>query len=381
MHQPLPTTTSIRILELQPGEGTNIIKCQLSVFERDQAPRYEAISYSWGRATDTRVISCENKKLKVTANLGDALWRIRDPVEVKFLWADAVCINQEDNEERATQVKHMALIYANAVRVLVWLDLPNSKFEDFEDLFDFDFHNSRVSEQGEQANKVLDQHVVKLESRHARGSLDHDTGVISNAFSKLFDSPRFSPLWVVQEVGMARSVLTLIGDATISFTDLIRFILRLERRTLLMDQLGLFTAGKANIFTTFPARSRELRGEVDDDWDFLELLEVTRAQKASDARDYVYALLGHPSAIIDGGPVVVPDYNRSADSLFFEVVVKMISQTGSLRVLSAVHHSDEIKLKGESPSWIPTWSRDAHILSLGVYRDHYYDVTYDACAG
>src|SRR6266487_3073356 len=89
MHQPLPTATSIRILELQPGEGTKIIKCQLSVFERGQAPPYEAISYSWGRATDTRVISCENKKLKVTANLRDALWRIRDPAEVKLLWADA----------------------------------------------------------------------------------------------------------------------------------------------------------------------------------------------------------------------------------------------------------------------------------------------------
>jgi hypothetical protein len=35
-----------------------------------------------------------------------------------------------------------------------------------------------------------------------------------------------------------------------------------------MDQLGLFIASKSNVFTTFPARSRELRGEVDDDWDF-----------------------------------------------------------------------------------------------------------------
>jgi hypothetical protein len=69
---------------------------------------------------------------------------------------------------------------------------------------------------------------------------------------------------------MAKSVLTLVGDATIGFVDLIRFILRLERRTLLMDQLGLFIAGKSNVFTTFPARSRELRGEVDDDshWGF-----------------------------------------------------------------------------------------------------------------
>jgi hypothetical protein len=45
---------------------------------------------------------------------------------------------------------------------------------------------------------------------------------------------------------MAKSVLTFVGDATIDFVDLIRFVLRLERRTLLMDQLGLFIAGKSN---------------------------------------------------------------------------------------------------------------------------------------
>jgi hypothetical protein len=55
-----------------------------------------------------------------------------------------------------------------------------------------------------------------------------------------------------------------------------------------------------SVFTTFPARSRELRGEVDDDWGFLELLGVTRAQQASDPRDYIFALLGHPCAMIDG---------------------------------------------------------------------------------
>ena len=118
-HSPLPTTTSIRILELQPGDATNVIRCHLSAVERDHAPPYEAISYAWGRGTDTRVISCENRKLKVTVNLRDALRRIRDPLQVRFLWADAVCINKLDVEERGYQVLQMPLIYANAVRVLV----------------------------------------------------------------------------------------------------------------------------------------------------------------------------------------------------------------------------------------------------------------------
>jgi hypothetical protein len=83
-----------------------------------------------------------------------------------------------------------------------------------------------------------------------------------------------------------------------------------------MDQLGLYIAGKSNVYTTFPARSKELNGEVDDDYNFLEMLEVTRKKKASDPRDYVYALLGHPSASVNGGPIIEPDYSKSPEELY-----------------------------------------------------------------
>jgi hypothetical protein len=362
-----------------------MIKCNISVVERDSAPPYEALSYAWGDPADSKVIRCENRKLRVTTNLRNALYQIRDPVEVKLLWADAVCINQRDNDERSNQVRQMPLIYSNAKRVLVWLDLPNAKFNSFEDLFNFDFNISTSSASSanhtERASRILHEHVKMLESQGPKDEDPYsDTLTIANAFSLLFDSPWFTRLWVVQEVGMAKSVRALIGDATIDFVDLIRFILRLERKTLLMDQLGLFVAGKANVFTTFPARSRELSGEVDDDWDFLEMLEVTRAQKSSDPRDYIYALLGHPSAIICDMPIVEPDYNKTAQELFFEVTMKILQQTRSLRILSAVHHTDDYKLENAS-SWIPRWSRDAYVLSLGVYRDHLYEVMYDASAG
>ena len=60
--------------------------------------------------------------------------------------------------------------------------------------------------------------------------------------------------------------------------------------------------------------------------------------------------------------------------------MKILSQSKSLRILSAVHHSDET-LDGESGPWIPSLSRDVYVLSLGVYQDHYFDVEYDASAG
>lgn len=39
-----------------------------------------------------------------------------------MLWVDAICINQEDREERSRQVQLMAQIHANASCVVVWLE-------------------------------------------------------------------------------------------------------------------------------------------------------------------------------------------------------------------------------------------------------------------
>jgi hypothetical protein len=380
-HSRLPTLTSIRILELEPGSGTTTLRCKLSVVERGHAQPYEAISYSWGRSENTRVIYCDGKKLRVTLNLRDALWRIRDPTHVKILWADAVCINQNDNEERANQVKEMGRIYADAVRVLVWLDVPNAKFGDFDYLFDLDIKNPTKAVVG-RTSQLLEDYVSKLETAalDAEG-LDPDSNTVAHAFSHLLDSPWFTRLWVVQEVGLAKLVVAMFGDISIDFVDLIRFILRIECRTLLIDKLGFVTAAKAYIFTTFPARSIELAGEIEEDWDFLELMEVTRSQQASDHRDYVYALLGHPCALIEGVPIMVPNYNRKPHDLFFELTTKLIQSTNSLRVLSAVQHNEDSLLAKGNTSWISTWNRDIVVTSLGVSREWYYDVSYDTSAG
>jgi hypothetical protein len=39
----------------------------------------------------------------------------------RILWVDAVCIDQQNDDEKAHQVASMASIYARANRVIVWL--------------------------------------------------------------------------------------------------------------------------------------------------------------------------------------------------------------------------------------------------------------------
>ena len=65
----------------------------------------------------TEPISVNNRRL----NLAIALRHIRSRTESRLLFADAICINQEDINECGQQVRLMADISHEAKRVVVWL--------------------------------------------------------------------------------------------------------------------------------------------------------------------------------------------------------------------------------------------------------------------
>ncbi|RSL81794.1 hypothetical protein CEP51_005592 [Fusarium floridanum] len=125
-YAPLPEDC-IRLLWLMPHENKDApIQCQLFDYllpgSRAGAHLYEALSYVWGSPEKTQSIFTPTGCVPVTENLHAALSRLRDGSLPRIVWADAVCINQNDTEERDRQVKTMAKIYAKASRVIVWLE-------------------------------------------------------------------------------------------------------------------------------------------------------------------------------------------------------------------------------------------------------------------
>jgi len=117
---------SIRLLHLLPSNADEEpIKCHLFDYPLrntgDRAGLYEALSYCWGSpATPSRIL-IGDRYLPVTASLYAALRQLRDRSIGRVIWADAVCINQADLQERGHQVQSMAEIYSKANRVIVWL--------------------------------------------------------------------------------------------------------------------------------------------------------------------------------------------------------------------------------------------------------------------
>ena len=133
---------NIRLLRLLPAKDEAApLQCELHNYSLQQSgPRthlYEALSYTWGDLENDlekrRSISVNKQNLAVTENLHAALLRLRDRSLERILWIDAICIYQDDLEERKQQVQVMAKIYSKAHRVIVWLGEETGDTEEARD--------------------------------------------------------------------------------------------------------------------------------------------------------------------------------------------------------------------------------------------------------
>lgn len=112
---------SIRILTLEPGVGDEPLVGSLKFENLDFSPEYEAISYVWGTEGRCSEILIDGRVLPLTRSIEGALRRMRHASSRRRLWADQICINQDDIAERSQQVSLMNAIYKGAQHVLVWL--------------------------------------------------------------------------------------------------------------------------------------------------------------------------------------------------------------------------------------------------------------------
>ncbi|OCK93362.1 uncharacterized protein K441DRAFT_723434 [Cenococcum geophilum 1.58] len=122
-HKPLGGNT-FRILVILPGRDEDELKCHIRQRKNE---KYEALSWCWGTKPETATIqilsddSAEDATMLIKPNLESALRRLRLPEKQRFLWIDAICIDQADKHERNVQVAMMSEIYENAEKVDVWL--------------------------------------------------------------------------------------------------------------------------------------------------------------------------------------------------------------------------------------------------------------------
>ncbi|KAI5359217.1 putative heterokaryon incompatibility [Septoria linicola] len=125
-----------RLLRIQPSADTEVLSVELFESSLDDQVEFEALSYSWNldpkisitkgdlvedQKREERPILCNGKTLHITMNLYNALMEFRTLKLLTPLWADQVCINQQDGQEKIAQLAIMTQIYTSAATVIIWL--------------------------------------------------------------------------------------------------------------------------------------------------------------------------------------------------------------------------------------------------------------------
>lgn len=162
---------------------------------------YIALSYVWGDARDKQDILVNGHRFSVNRSLYEALNHLRDAFEREksklHVWADAICINQEDQEERAKEVKKMGFIYSQCSSVRAWLG--GSTPEIANEVPSIRHVLESISDVGmrELISKSVQDPIKNSGARHS----------LEVALPSLLSSPFWERLWTIQEVALAPAIL------------------------------------------------------------------------------------------------------------------------------------------------------------------------------
>ncbi|KPM41056.1 hypothetical protein AK830_g5507 [Neonectria ditissima] len=355
-HEPtLPALNSaqaeIRILELEPGSPDSPVHCRFHVATlNDRQLPYEALSYAWGdtSATARQLIFLENVQVKVMQSLGDALQRLRRRDESRFLWVDALCINQVDDEEKTQQVGLMRRIYTQCTQCAIWLgslgDIEPAHAEDAIHLLGW------VAEGRDEPELLHDEN-----RRRAAAA----------AFKAFITVPWWGRIWTVQEAILPRQAIVCWGPSEISWEWLRRAADRLYDNpgTQMIDEIW-----ENNAAMDIQSVIRGLYMTLVEP--LFSMLWRWRYRQATDPRDKVYGVLGFRDDV-SLEKVTSCDYSIDVRTLYEGVTADLIRDGGDLEPLMG--RGGEISEIPSLASWAVDWHgvRDDSKRSRSDFWEHH----------
>jgi hypothetical protein len=124
LHEPL-ADGHIRLLELNLEHEHDIFG-RLRAVELTSAPACHALSYVCGTGSYEHELTINGVLFKVKPNLHAALRRLQSYFRSAgafraLIWIDAICINQDNADEKAKQIQGMHVTFSKAEEVLIAL--------------------------------------------------------------------------------------------------------------------------------------------------------------------------------------------------------------------------------------------------------------------
>jgi Heterokaryon incompatibility protein (HET) len=348
-YQPLIEPDAIRLIVLYPATHDSdelhcsLIHTTLSQCEDDIFDHYTALSYVWGDGTDLRSISLDGTLFEVTSNLYSALTDLRHATKILRLWADAICINQTDEDEKSSQVAMMGNIYATAHHTVIYLGSLDTEAENF-------------------LRQVLTPAYSKSVSRVVR--LEIADIILSKAW--------FRRVWVLQELVFSLDPRVQLGKYRWRWSYMYSFLKELSLGS--DDAFGLRESDEvmSNLHVGFETGDSALQGyrlmsemqlardkhqgkvKEGDQATLFRLMVGRRGLGVTDPRDMIFAHIGFASDGYDR--FVKPEYSKTCLEVYEDYARSVVDNYQSCGIL---FHVGDPKSPTRPPglaSWAPDWS-------------------------
>ncbi|KAI1481555.1 heterokaryon incompatibility protein-domain-containing protein [Daldinia eschscholtzii] len=390
--------TDIRLVKLLPGDNDDSIECLVDQIPLDSEPKYYALSYVWGDPSDTRKITLNGQPFDVTKNLYEALYQFRQLPELDYvkdyIWIDAICINQSDDDEKSREVPRMTEIYRCSIYTLIWLGpcgppTGKSYLRKFlrKTLLHRDFgskasHLENITKPtGPTAEDVLEELFKKWyyfmlempdedlndDEEALRRGFGNSLNALLKAVAEILTRPWFSRTWTIQEACMCKYSVAYIGRHCIplgALEDLVKMLYRVYRPIMMPPGVRRIVA---------VSRIRNMHDSMHEQGNsefnpvsmgtaeaFARLLVETQHKKCQNPRDQIYGILGLLEYLGKDIPAeLMPDYKQPYEELYWRCTAYIIRHTGSLQLLGCTGNKVE-----SGPSWVADFR---YLLSINSH--------------
>lgn len=348
-YEPLIAADAVRVLVVHPAERLDdplhcaIVQYTHSADNYCNGRQYSAVSYTWGfdlfshqllivgpLVSGTIAATSAYHCLKITANVDSLVRHLRRAHKPVFLWIDAVCLNQKDEEEKAQQIPKMGDIYSAAKKVHIWLG--NDNIDDARRAFSI---------------------IWQVELRKEWDPSQDEVSLLA----KFFGREWFARRWIIQEAVLAREARLHCGSYSLALSWVLLALKKIQLSAAGLDALGygakmlLYSIGKYQ--------------EAPGDCSLLTLLRDLHLSECSDPRDRVAALYGLASD--STRPSDLRGYNEGATQLYLNCASCFINSNAMSSNTLILHLAEfgslpENSQRREPLSWVPDWSRNPRPL-------------------
>jgi hypothetical protein len=400
LHTRLKASKDFRLLSLV---GTSSSNQQLKSWNMEtftvghpSCPPYKALSYTWDSPIFhapgvlqgvSQTIMCNGLEVSVGQNLYDALEQLARSGFQGHIWIDALCINQDDNDERSSQIPLMGDIYAEAVEVIVWLGKDDRFLGDLMWILNQNGLLSRAWQYMQRLDLEATQKL--LFPVNERTTVAQDLLAKWQGVWKFFECRRwFTRAWIVQEIILARDIIIWCANSQLPYTQ-VDSLLKLLRGS---GTLGLLhrwadpANGEASpnlLFRLGSNRDSCQNGLPYDDTGelrtthpeekleaskfhayALRLLNVVRTHRATKNEDKVYCFVGILERFrpTDVPAIIVPDYTLTVKEVYSSFTFAMVERLPALKILSIVEDKRHRQMK-DLPSWVPDYTYSSETFS------------------